>query len=360
MNSLGPIRLMYRLYRNIFPAVNIELEKWKRRAAQIPDPELRKQALASIESKTFHCEGGCVYAATRMESKEILIPLIVAYQTISDYLDNLCDRSTSNEAHNFEQLHQAMLDAVSLCPPSDHYYKYNNEKADGGYLKELVLTCQREIRKLPTYQRVKDQVNLLSRLYCDLQVHKHVKKELREQRLLCWWREHKGMAPDLMWHEFAAAAGSTLGIFHLFEVACSSRLMKQHVNNIMNSYFPWICSLHILLDYLIDLEEDNLGGDLNFISYYQNPEEIYLRLTFLANKARIHSSLLPDTTFHHIIIDGLLGLYLSDGKVLQQPVVSEIAKQLFKRSSLRVRFFFWNGRVYRGKKAVVQEPPSIN
>ncbi|WP_258871099.1 DUF2600 family protein, partial [Halobacillus trueperi] len=49
---------MYRVYRNVFPAVHNELSYWIERAKLIPDEELRSQALASIEEKTFHCEGG--------------------------------------------------------------------------------------------------------------------------------------------------------------------------------------------------------------------------------------------------------------------------------------------------------------
>lgn len=57
--------------------------------------ELHSQAIASIEHKTFHCEGGGILALLANEHREECIRFIVAYQTISDYLDNLCDRSTS-------------------------------------------------------------------------------------------------------------------------------------------------------------------------------------------------------------------------------------------------------------------------
>jgi hypothetical protein len=31
---------------------------WRELASTIPDPELQKQVIASIDSKAFHCEGG--------------------------------------------------------------------------------------------------------------------------------------------------------------------------------------------------------------------------------------------------------------------------------------------------------------
>src|SRR5690625_6271420 len=56
------LTLMPAVYLKIFPAVNRELDFWTKRAKQIPDDELRAQALASIAAKRFHCQGGAVYA----------------------------------------------------------------------------------------------------------------------------------------------------------------------------------------------------------------------------------------------------------------------------------------------------------
>ncbi|MFP3361358.1 DUF2600 family protein, partial [Planococcus sp. SIMBA_143] len=79
----------------VFPIVHQELNGWKKRAEEIPNQELRNQALASIEHKTFHCEGGAILSLLALDKKPETIRFIVAYQTISDYLDNLCDRSVS-------------------------------------------------------------------------------------------------------------------------------------------------------------------------------------------------------------------------------------------------------------------------
>lgn len=109
-----PISLMAKVYRKILPEVHRELEYWKKRAEEIPDPELRKQALSSIEHKSFHCEGGAILALAANERYKEAIRFIVAYQTISDYLDNLCDRSTSLDPCDFAALHDSMTDALSL------------------------------------------------------------------------------------------------------------------------------------------------------------------------------------------------------------------------------------------------------
>ncbi|UUZ79998.1 tetraprenyl-beta-curcumene synthase family protein [Paenibacillus sp. P26] len=337
-----PFTLMLRVYRYVLPGVREQLRSWRTKAEAIPDPELRGQAIASMTSKEFHCIGGSVYAVANLPACHVLIPLIVAFQTISDYLDNLCDRSTSLDPADFRRLHQSMLDAVDPGEPLHDYYEFRNEKEDAGYLNELVKTCQASLRLLPSYPIVAEDVRELVGLYCDLQVYKHIAKDLREDALLEWWELHREKFPQIGWNEFAAATGSTLGVFMLFLAASDPELGEATVGAIRDAYFPYICGLHILLDYLIDQEEDIAGGDLNFCSYYANLDETVERIAFVVREARTKSELLAFPEFHRMIIEGLLALYLSDPKVSKQRQVKQISKQLMKDSPLMRMFFFIN------------------
>lgn len=337
-----PIRLMSRVYKYILPDVRHELDGWKKDAERIPDPELRKQALASIASKEFHCQGGAVYAAANLPLRHILIPLIVAYQTISDYLDNLCDRSTSKAEDDFRLLHQSMLDAVNPSTSLQNYYALREEQQDGGYLHRLVQTCRDNIAELPGYRSAMPFILDLVGLYTDLQVYKHIDPKLRETKLLSWWEQHENRTPELRWNEFAAATGSTLGVFMLFLAAGNDGLDESSAKVIHDAYFPHVCGLHIMLDYLIDQAEDELGGDLNFCSYYENKETMLGRIAFIVEGARRDIQKLPASSFHRMIIEGLLALYLSDPKVSQQEEIREVSKRLMKRSPLMRLFFFAN------------------
>lgn len=341
----GPVRLMYRVYKYILPDVKNELEQWKKLAMVIPDPELQKQALASLETKQFHCQGGAVYAAANVHQRHILIPLIVALQTISDYLDNLCDRSTSMDPVDFRMLHDSMLDAVNPDAPLQDYYAYRTEKDDGGYLGNLVLSCQVSVRKLPAYVHVQESVTELVGLYCDLQVYKHIRHDEREAALLEWWELHQPRFQHLSWNEFAAATGSTLGMFMLFLEATDPTLTREGAKQISEAYFPHVCALHILLDYLIDQEEDFQGGDLNFCNYYDSLEATTERIGYIVEQAREDITKLQYPGFHGMIIEGLLALYLSDPKVNRQVEVRAISKKLMKNSPLS-RLFFWINSIW--------------
>lgn len=347
----NPITLMAKVYRDVFPVVHHELAMWKERAYHIPNDELHNQALASIEHKTFHCEGGGILALLADEYREECIRFIVAYQTISDYLDNLCDRSTSLDPNDFAALHESMLAALTPGSEGSNYYRYRDDQDDGGYLDELVITCQEVLAKTKHYNKIAPILHELACYYCDLQIHKHVKQEEREERLKTWFAAHREKVPPMSWFEFSACAGSTLGIFCLVAYAFHDELTDDDIMKIKQGYFPYVQGLHILLDYFIDQEEDRIGGDLNFCSYYENKEATLERLQHFVIEAERNLEQLPHMKFHRLISRGLLGIYLSDEKVSQQKEMQYMARRIVKYGGFTSRFFYWNGKMYRKKIA---------
>lgn len=345
----SPWALMSETYFKVLPTVRNYLNYWKIQAQQIPNLELRKQACSSIEAKQFHCEGGSIYGLLATRHWQEAIKFIVAYQTISDYLDNLCDseallppaeRSNSLDPEDFRALHESLVHALTLDSKSTNYYRVRGDQADGGYLQKLVRTCQEVLRKVSNYAKIAPALHELANYYCDLQVHKHVKFEERVPRLKTWFSSHQKHLPPLRWYEFSACAGSTLGIFCLVAYAFDPDLSDDLTKQVKNSYFPWVQGLHILLDYLIDQEEDRMNGDLNFCFYYKNSDEIIERFQHFIQNATISVSQLPHTRFHQLLNQALLGVYLSNKKVKKQQDVQDIAKQLIHFGGSPASFFF--------------------
>ena len=86
------LAMLTRFVTRVFPGVERELKQWQEMIKSAGDEELRRQGEASIEKKKFHCLGGGFYALMEGAGGDTL-SFIVALQTISDYLDNLCDRA---------------------------------------------------------------------------------------------------------------------------------------------------------------------------------------------------------------------------------------------------------------------------
>ena len=324
----SPYALLSETHFKVLPSVRSSLKYWKSQAAQIPNLELRKQAIASLETKQFHCEGGAIYGLLAQKDYRAAIQFIVAYQTISDYLDNLCDRSTSLDPEDFRALHDSIVDALTPGAPPSNYYRFREDQNDGGYLANLVKTCQDVLAIVPNYPKIAPMLHELAGYYCDLQVYKHVTVEERIPRLQAWFALHQSKLPALSWYEFSACAGSTLGIFCLVAYSFEPEFSETLAVQVKDSYFPWVQGLHILLDYLIDQEEDRVNGDLNFCFYYSSQEQLTERLRYFIHNATKSVAQLPHTRFHQLINQALLGVYLSDKKVRKQQEVQQVAKQL--------------------------------
>ena len=303
---------------NTLPRVKKLLRHWEAEACRCQDPELRKQARASLQHKAFHCQGGAVYAVNCRQLRDTVLRLIIAYQTICDYLDNLCDRAGSTDEKAFEQLHRSLFDALTPASAISDYYAFYPYRDDGGYLLKLVNECRSCIEQLPAYSAVYPELITLAQWYADLQIKKHLAFDCREQVLREWAEQERAAYPGMLWQEFAAASGSTLAVFALFTLAANGAADQKSKEQVMQAYFPWICGLHILLDYYIDQEEDRQGGDLNFTFYYDSRDEMLNRFRIFINQSQAAAALLPSAVFDGTVVQGLLALYLSDKKVEEQ------------------------------------------
>lgn len=294
------------------------LRPYRVRAAAMTG-ELGVQARASITGKTFHCQGASVYAlcpslARRGRCEQArYVRFAVALQTISDYLDNLCDRADVYDERAFRTLHGSFCDALDPVRHVSDYYAHYPHKDDGGYLSALVADARSALGEGASVRSIAPYLARFGSLYSDLQTYKHIAPELREERMRVWTDGYAACYPDISGWEFAAACGSTLGIFALVS-ANDESMTADKARSIAEAYFPYISGLHILLDYLIDREEDRAGGDLNFTFYYASQEEMAKRLLYFTRKALEASGRAQGGAFHTQIVYSLLALYLTDEK----------------------------------------------
>lgn len=350
MPVVGRIPWLYNYLRLVIPWVEAELQRLTERASLIEDEELRLQALSSLKTKAFHCYGGSVMALLGpRNSWQDLIVLMTAFQTISDYLDNLCDRMGLSDQHAFYRLHDSMLAAATPGErPEDYYDRYEGHREEG-YLSYLVARSQSVIASLPGLEYVRGRVEQLIRHYINLQALKHLSPEQRCSRLENYIYSKVDIPPGFEWWEMAAATGSTLGMFALWATAACPDCDSHRAEQIFEAYFPWICGLHILLDYIIDQEEDAKEGDLNFISFYPRKEAGWEALHNFAGKALERAINLPGKGLHTLVVTGLLAMYLSDSKVKEQGF-SRMARQLIKSTDKGSLALYYLCRAVRRRK----------
>lgn len=329
--ALGPRGLlsMARFLARIVPLASRELTAIRARAAEIPDPALREQALASIDLKAYHVQGGSILAtflptAAARRYVEIVAPL----ETIYDYLDNLCDRLPNVPPAAYPTLHEALLDALDDRRTPGDYYRDGPHADDGGYLRGLVESVRRTLARLPHYAAVREQLLEVGRLYADLQTFKHAAPQEREGVCDAWYGRYRDRFPGLYWWEFAAACGSSMPVFALVFLASQERLAADAVDHTLAAYFPNVSAVHILLDYFIDQAEDREHRELNFVACYATSAEAVERVRRLvaATAARIRT--LADGEWHGFVLQAMCLFYLTHPKVFEQRLDRESAAVL--------------------------------
>ncbi|MGL4335735.1 MAG: DUF2600 family protein [Turicibacter sp.] len=339
---MGSFELLFNFYKTYQPVTKQRLKEFKNHAHTIPDSFLKKEALKSINGKTFHCYGASFYAnLVQPEQVTSFLTFVTAYQTISDYLDNLIDQTTIINETNFLRLHQCMIDIFKLTPKLPNYYQYQVQQNDDGYLNHLVRQSQAVLKTIPQYEKYSSEFLRLAYLYIDLQVFKHLKVSQRELKLQAWHETNKHLAPDLSWYEFGAASGSTLGIFSLLAYAMNQTQYQVKPLEVYHSFFPSIQLLHIMLDYFIDLEEDITDKELNFFAYYESVDDGVSQLVEQYKQANISATKLPNRLFHHTINDGLFALYLAEG-VIKSDEIKKYKKQILNQLNFRAKFLYHN------------------
>ncbi len=317
-----------------------ELAYWERRASALCPPKIRPLALSSIRAKAFHSIGGSIYACAPTvpnHRRDDLTRTIVALQTVSDYLDTLVDRSGCVDRGIHENLHRAFVDCLDMGTPVAGYFDGFPLGYDGGYLDSLVRKVREGIECLPGYPSVRDVAVTLGRLYAGMQSRKHTDPGVRDVEMAEW---HAANCTEAMrWWEFGAAAGSTLAIFALLALAADKRASAEAATLTRAAYFPYVCAFHILLDYLIDRNEDEAHGDMNFTSYYSNDEEMLESLCSFFEHGKRGLGMLPGAWFHLALLSGLPALYLSDRKVAQGGI-DHIARDIMRRAGADSARFF--------------------
>jgi tetraprenyl-beta-curcumene synthase len=308
---------LIRFLRNVVPRASRALEQIRSRADVIPDERLRVQALSSIDDKAYHVAGGCILATfLSRAAADHYIEIVAPLETIYDYLDNLCDRHPNVGANAYPVLHRAISDALDPNCPTGGYYDLGPSGDDGDYLVTLVRRVQRALHRLSDYELLLPLFSEAAKLYGEMQSYVHLPYGEREAACERWFAGHRSRFGDLLWQDFACAAGSQFQVyaplFMLFDGNYDAIAASY------DAYFPAVSALHVLLDSFIDQQEDRESGDLNFVASYQSRERFFERVAILARRAVAGFSRLPDAHRHRFVLRTMALFYLTHPKVYAQ------------------------------------------
>ncbi|HEV7773116.1 MAG TPA: DUF2600 family protein [Conexibacter sp.] len=309
------VLVMARFWLVVFPLARTQLRGWQRLAIGIPDPALRAQALATLESERLSAAGAALFAATSPRRRDPeLVRALVAYQVICDYLDTLAEQPSEDPIRNGAQLHRALADAVADGPVTDHYARHA-VRDDGGYLAALVAACRESCARLPAYSPVRAAA-MREASRNEVQGINHAPTGLREPALREWAdaaRAHDAAGTDdAGWFELAAAGSSSLAVLALIAAAADPVTTTDTAEQVRRAYFPWIEALSTLLDSVADRERDLQTGELNFVSQYPTQAAAVARLREVTMRAIAGARGLPRGERHVVLVAGMIAMHVSE------------------------------------------------
>lgn len=315
---------LVRYWLIVFPLAHREVRRWRRHALQISDPQLRNDALQTLDDEHLNAEGAAlVTAAAPWRYTRTLVTATVAYQVLYDYLDTITERNSSPD--RTRRLHGALHDAVT--DPGAGRWRHARSDADGDYLQALVDACAAAVRRLPALSLVGPGLFLAAARSAEVQAIAHDPAGHQREQLAAWAARQPSGTMHLLWWESAAAASSTLST-HLLLSRAADRHMTPAVVDVVERYALAVSALNTLLESRVDARADALVDAHSYAAYYPTTTIATARLTTIARTARETAAALPRGDRYQLICAGMTAFYLSDGTAWNDPLDATAARDI--------------------------------
>lgn len=277
----------------------------------IPDPSIREDALASLMRKRTHADGAALFSILPRRRESGLLRVLVAYEVILDFLDNVSERGVAAGVTDGHQLHLALSDAVDTRTLIADYYRDHPWCDDGGYLRALVETCREGCASLPSYPRVRDRMIREAARAQVLAINHYPHRERRDTELRRWAVRECSQPHEASWFELTSAASASLTIHALLVLAAEPCCAEEDIAAANAAYFPWISATSTMLDSYVDQAEDMMGGGHSYVGHYRDSEHATRRLGELIWRSSREARRLRNGHRHAVIVGCMVAMYLT-------------------------------------------------
>ena len=294
-------------------------------ANRIPDVRIREDALKALTEQRTHIDGAALFSVLPRTRNLSLLRLLVAYEIIWDFLDNVNERTAAIGVASGLQLHEALIDALDPGRPVSDYYARIPWHDDGGYLSTLVTTCRVHCVNLPSYGCVRHSAILEAVRAKVCAMNHDLDPVSRNAALEAWAARAFPQGHETRWFEFTAAASTNLTIFALLALASEPTCTDDLVTQTSLAYFPWISVLTAMLDSYVDQSDDAMSGNHSYVAHYPTPEAAAERIRFLIRRCLYEAGSLGEK--HVVIACCMFAMYLSKNSALT-PAMADTTERL--------------------------------
>jgi tetraprenyl-beta-curcumene synthase len=296
--------------------VSREVSRWRARAQAIPDRSMRADALGAIARKRGNINGAALFWTLPRARDGRLQRVLVAYNMIADFLDNVSERNADAGLANGLHLHVALAEALGSSVKMSDYYRHNRRGTDdGGYLRALVKACREGCRTLPAFELICPLAIRAATLAQVLGLNHERDPRRRDLALMVWATRWFPGESALSWYELAAAASGWLAVLALLALASERDCDADYAAATFATYFPWVSLAGTMLDSYADAAEDAACGDHSYVAHYASEEVARARVCELVARAAGRARSLPNGVRHGVIVACMIALYLSKDSV---------------------------------------------
>ncbi len=313
--------------------VSREVERWRARAEEIPDADLRADALEALRQKRGNINGAALFWTLPDRRNRDLLAALVACEILADFLDCVNERSAGLGIANGRQLHLALVEALDPDAQMSDYYRYHPSGNDGGYLRMLVRDCRAHCAALSGYEEARPFLARAAGLSAVLAINHEPDVVRREQALQDWDRdqivERRAPLGDARhrWYERTAGASAWLTVLAMLALAAEPGSAARGAAQTYGAYLDSIAPAGAMLDSYGDIVEDATNGDHSYIAHYPNMEAAVERVGELLRGSRRAARGLPGGERHAVIVDCMIAFYLSKDSV-RAPEMRQGAREL--------------------------------
>jgi tetraprenyl-beta-curcumene synthase len=306
-------------------AVSRELGAWRCKALAIPDAPIREDALSSLARKRTHADGAALFWILPRRRNLCLLRLLVAYEVIFDFLDDLHEHHASSA--NSRQLYLALIEALDPGGHISAYYSHHVWSDDCGYLRGLVEACREGCALLPGYARVRPIVRHETARALVLGINHAVDPVDRDAALRDWAQRECAGHSGASWFELSGAASASLTVHALLALAAESGCSESDIASVRAAYFPWVSATCTMLDSYVDQAEDLEIGNHSYVGHYPSSEIAVRRVGELVGRSTLETRRLRNGHRHAVIAACMIAMYLSRDSA-RAPTMSATTRSL--------------------------------
>jgi tetraprenyl-beta-curcumene synthase len=304
------------------PGAGREVRRWRALAEQIPDPNLRADALHSMVDKRCFTDGAALFSTVPSRRDDELLALLVAFQTIANYLDCASERGAKHRGSSAGSLVLALTDAVDVESPLRDYYADHPWTEDGGFLRELVLSCRSACQNLPHYRRARPLLIREARRGQALELSHDPDARRRDENLEAFAAREYAPVPDASWFEHTASSASLLPVIVLLTLAADPTSTEHDLHAALDVYGPWVGALSVMLDSYNDEADDADSRNWSAITYYADAQTAQRRITVLIDRALRGTVQLRHGSRHAFIVSAMIAMYVTSESATSGPTAT--------------------------------------